>query len=262
LALLPLLCCPAKSIISLDLRLDGRSGVARELAAAVGWDRASTLLRVFTGGTWRRYRLPKASHNFEHLWQHEWPRIREVEHERFLMDAQGMFYELSPHSWDGLTWGIQPIARHLRCISDFCLFRGLLVLASNQTTPFGGDNVLAGEAESGIWVGATDDLWSFGKPGGWGGPWAETPVEAGAPSDPYLMTGFEPKGVHLYHDAAGAVTFTLEVDPVGWGAWQPLAAVNVPAGGYVYHAFPPGFAAHWFRTTADTPCRATAYLHY
>lgn len=33
-------------------------------------------------GQWQTYRLPKASHAFDHLWQTEWPRIREVETER------------------------------------------------------------------------------------------------------------------------------------------------------------------------------------
>ena len=45
---------------------------------ANGWDRASALLKVYTAGdgTWTTYRLPKASHCFEHKWQTEWPRIR------------------------------------------------------------------------------------------------------------------------------------------------------------------------------------------
>ena len=35
------------------------------------------------------YRLPKASHTYDHLWTTEWPRIREVETERYLMDMHG-----------------------------------------------------------------------------------------------------------------------------------------------------------------------------
>mgnify|MGYP006441886319 FL=1 len=58
---------------------------------AIGWDQASALLSVHTSETgWVRYRLPKASHCFDHKWQTEWPRIREVEHERLLMDCHGM----------------------------------------------------------------------------------------------------------------------------------------------------------------------------
>ena len=63
---------------------------------ATGWDRASAILYVYTDGNkqWTRYRLPKASHTFDHMWSTEWPRIRETEHERFLMDHHGLFYEL------------------------------------------------------------------------------------------------------------------------------------------------------------------------
>uniref|UniRef100_A0A2C9KMT9 Uncharacterized protein n=1 Tax=Biomphalaria glabrata TaxID=6526 RepID=A0A2C9KMT9_BIOGL len=81
---------------------------------------------------WQTYRLPKASHAFDHLWQTEWPRIREVETERYLMDMHGMFYELSPLGWAGSTWGIRPISQHLRVIPDFTSFRGFLVLGGNQ----------------------------------------------------------------------------------------------------------------------------------
>lgn len=73
---------------------------------AVGWDKASVLLKALvggqSGGEWQTYRLPKSSQNFDHMWQDEWPRIREIEHERFLMDSHGQFYELSPHAWGGV----------------------------------------------------------------------------------------------------------------------------------------------------------------
>ena len=44
---------------------------------AMGWDKRSAILNVYTNGDgrWTRYRLPKASHCFDHMWQTEWPRI-------------------------------------------------------------------------------------------------------------------------------------------------------------------------------------------
>ena len=68
---------------------------------ATGWDRASAILKCYTDAdkTWRTYRLPKASHCWDHKWQTEWPRMRETEHERVLMDHHGMFYELSPFAY-------------------------------------------------------------------------------------------------------------------------------------------------------------------
>lgn len=106
-------------------------------------DSVLTLKKCFTftdsndanRGRWKTYRLPKASHAYDHLWQTEWTRIREVETERYLMDAHGMFYELSPLGWAGSTWGIRPISQHLRIVPDFTSYRGFLVLGGNQVIP-------------------------------------------------------------------------------------------------------------------------------
>jgi hypothetical protein len=233
-----------------------------EAIFATGWDRASAILKVFARGQWSTYRLPKAAHVFDHYWQTEWPRIREVESERYLMDCHGMFYELSPIAYNGKVWGVRPISTHLRIIPDFCSWRGLLVLAGNQVTPIGDTTLLAGEPQANLWFGKTDDLWQFGAPKGWGGPWWDTPVAASEPSDPYLMTGFGHKVLHLSHDATGARTFAVEVDFLGTQTWKVYEHFTVGAGGYTYHTFPPGFSAHWLRVSADAPCAATAYLHY
>lgn len=231
---------------------------------ASGWDRASAILKVYTknDSTWRRYRLPKASHTFDHMWQTEWPRIRETEHERLLMDCHGMFYEMSPWAYDNKVWGIRPISTHLWVLGDFCTFRGLLVMAPDNASPAHGANHLAGEPQSALWFGKTDDLWQFGKPSGWGGPWWDDAVEPGVPSDPYLMTGFDQKVLHLTHNAAQPVTFNVEVDFLGNQTWKTYAELVVPANGYVHHEFPPGFSAHWVRVTANRACTATAYLIY
>ncbi|MEM6313840.1 MAG: hypothetical protein AAF743_07115, partial [Planctomycetota bacterium] len=55
----------------------GRNGFGGTMFAT-GWDRSSALLHCFTEAdeTWRTYRLPKASHTYDHKWQTEWPRIR------------------------------------------------------------------------------------------------------------------------------------------------------------------------------------------
>lgn len=65
-----------------------------------------------------------------------------------------------------------------------------------------------------------DALWQMGKPSGWGGPWWKTPVEAGQVSDPFLMTGFDKKGLHLAHDSDATVSFRIEVDFLGDGTWK------------------------------------------
>jgi hypothetical protein len=233
-----------------------------QVVFATGWDRASAILQVYAGGAWTRYRLPKGSHTFDHFWQTEWPRIREVETERYLMDCHGLFYELSPVAFNDRVWGVKPISSHIRVIPDYCSYKGLLVLAGNQSTPIFDNNLITGYPESNLWFGKTDDLWSFGKPAGWGGPWWKEDVEPGAPSDPYLMTGFDKKTLHLANDSEGDCRVSVEVDFLGDGSWYPYDEIRVGGHAYVHHEFETGFSAHWVRVKSDSPCRLTAYFTY
>jgi len=228
---------------------------------ATGWDPTSAILKMFANGRWTTYRLPKASHAYDHAWFTEWPRIREVETERYLMHMHGMFYELSTLTYEGWPWALRPVATHLRIIPDFCSWRGLTVLAGDQATSCGG-NLWAGQPQSNLVFLKTDDLWRFGKPKGFGGVWRNTKVKAGEPSDPYLMTGFDRKCLHLAHEADRQVVFTVEVDFIGNGSWKPYGKITVPPKGYEHHEFPAGFGAHWVRLTADADCTATAWLTY
>ncbi len=241
----------------------GRGQFANTIFAS-GWDRASCILKVFTKNdqTWRTYRLPKATHTHEHKWQNEWPRIREVEHERFLMDLHGMFYELSPWAYGNRIWGVKPISQHLWVHADFCTWKGMLVIGSDNASPAGPENVLCAEPQSGIWFGKTDDLWSYGKPAGWGGPWWKTPVKAGEPSDPYLMTGFEHKCLHLFHEEKHTVKFDIELDALGDGTFRRYETFSVEAGQAIQEAFPTGLSAHWLRVVPHGDAVATAQLHY
>jgi hypothetical protein len=229
---------------------------------AMGADNASAILKVYVDSQWDTYRLPKATHTQDHSWTTEWPRIREVESERWLMNCSGMFYELPAMQYGGKVWGVRPISTHLRIIGDFCSWRGLLVMAGDQTTPLGDSNLFVGQPQANLWFGKTDDLWQFGKPMGWGGPWRDAQVAADVPSDPFLMTGFEHKVLHLHHDAQEPVMITVEVDYLGDQSWKPYEVIQVPATGYAYHIFPDGFSAHWVRLRADKACIATAYFHY
>jgi hypothetical protein len=223
---------------------------------ATGWSRSSGILRVYTGGRWSRYLLPKASQCFDHTWNTEWMRIRHAQTERFLMDLHGLFYEFPPYNYGGALWGIRPICVHLRVIPDFCYWRGLLVL--------GGDQIDRdeGQPQSGLWFGSIDDLWGMGKPSGWGGPWWGDEVSSGEVSDPFLMTGFDKKVLHLSQDSNRPVEFRLEVDYLGNGTWKEYDIFKVKAGAYAHHEFPPGFSAHYTRLSADEDCRATAQFFY
>jgi len=230
---------------------------------AVGQDRASVILKVFLPSTgWQTYRLPKATHTQDHAYTTEWPRIREVESERWLMDAAGMFYEMACMTYANRVWGVRPICSHLRIIADFCSWRGLLVLAGDQTTPIWDSNLEGGQPQANLWFGKTDDLWSWGKPAGWGGPWWETPVQADVASDPFLMTGFEHKCLHVLHSAGAGARIAVQVDFMGTGQWATAATLTTDAAGYAVHVFPTGFSAHWVRLVPDRDGIATAQFYY
>ena len=223
-----------------------------------GWDESSVLFSALVKGKWQRYRLPKGGHVHNQAWQTEWMRIREVETEHFLMDMHGLMYELQPIAFEDAIWGVKPICSHLRVIPDFTSFRGLLALGGNTTSPNQDNNAYAGQPQSGIWFGKTDDLWQWGKPAGWGGPWRKTAVKAGVPSEPFLMTGFDHKMVHLKTDRAA--TIQIEIDFLGNGSWEPYEKLAV--NGYAKHIFPVGFTAHWVRLTAGASCQASAEFMY
>jgi hypothetical protein len=223
----------------------------------VGWTKSSVVLRALVKGQWQRYLLPEASHTWDHAWNTEWTRIRHAVTERLLMDAHGMFYELPAFAYGGHLWGIRPICSHLRVVPDFCYWRGMFVLASDQIDHD------QGQPQSGLWFGNIDDLWRMGKPAGWGGPWWNTPVQAGAVSDPFLMTGFDKKVVHLTHDGKQSVRFDIEIDFLGDGSWRLYQSFAVsPEQNYVHHEFPDGFSAHWVRVKVDKDCLATVYFTY
>jgi hypothetical protein len=187
-------------------------------------------------------------------------RIREVETEHFMMDIQGMFYELQPIAFEDAIWGVKPVCQHLRIIPDYCAFRGLLVLGGNQTTPNGDANPMSGQPQAGIWFGKTDDLWSWGKPQGWGGPWRKAAVRKDQYSEPFLMTGFDKKVLHVMTDKAAA--FDVEIDFLGNGSWVKYATVSTGAERYKAHIFESGFSAHWVRLRPQQDCVASAEFIY
>ena len=229
---------------------------------AAGQDRASAVLFVYLPDTdWKRYRLPKSTHSQDHAWTTEWPRIREVESERWLMDASGMFYELPAMSYADAIWGIVPVCRHLRIVGDYCSWNGMLVMAGDQTTPISESNPFVGQPQANLWFGKTDDLWHFGgKPAGWGGPWYETEVEAEIPSDPFLMYGFEHKCLHI-RSSLDAARFGVEVDFQGVGNWDRYAEIQTRSG-YACHVFPDGLSAHWVRLVPLDAGTVTAQFFY
>jgi hypothetical protein len=159
------------------------------------------------------------------------------------------------------------VATHNRHIADYASYRGMLCLVGlrprdNRSTRDHKHWIRSDDGDATLWVGNVEDLWKLGKPRGVGGPWKETSVEAGRPSDPYLMTGYDRKSVRFSHDAAVPVRFGLEVDLTGEGLWVLQEQRVVAPGAGISFRLPDELSAYWLRVRVDTACHATAQLKY
>ncbi len=221
-------------------------------------DAASVILVRYDG---QRFRLPKGDAAFSQARPSRG--VRELIQERYLANFHGTFYEVprGPGSRPEYQC-IKPVASHHKRISDFCTWRGLLVLAGVKTEADDDGHVFGPAKGPKLWFGAIDDLWKLGKPRGVGGPWKDTSVQANEPSDPYLMTGYDAKSLTLSHDANQAVEFTIEVDFLADGTWHQHAKLAVAPGQPLRYTFPTGYSAHWVRLRASVPCKATARFDY
>ena len=148
-------------------------------------------------------------------------------------------------------------------IHDFCSYRGLLVLSGVTTELPAIENphlIRADDGLTALWAGAVDDVWKLGKARGVGGPWKESAVRAGEPSDPYLMTGYDRKSMTLTSDRD--VSVVAEVDAAGNGTWVVYERFKLTAAQPRQHEFADAFSAYWIRFTAKPDCIISVTLHY
>ncbi len=223
---------------------------------------AASLIYVDDNGN--RWRLPRGERAAEPAAPVVPQRVcREVATERDLFNAGGIFYELPAENAGGFAH-VRPIATHNSRLTDYCSWRGLLVL-SGIAVDAAADNphiIRSPDGNAALWLGALDDLWQFGKPRGVGGPWRDSEVVADTPSDRYLLGGFDRKTLTLSHDQPGEIEFAVECDLTGTGCWVVLTKVSVPAGVERHFRFPDGYQAQWLRLRSNRDCRATAQLVY
>ncbi len=186
---------------------------------------------------------------------------REVSTERNLLNVHGTFYEVPADNAGGFP-KLRPIATHNRRLFDFASYRGLLVISGVSAQAKGAHIIRSEDGKCALWVGAFDDLWQFGKARGVGGPWKDTAVKAGVPSDPYLATGYDKKRLLLSHTGAADAKFRLQADFSGTGTWSNFAELTVPAGKPLEYQFPDAFGAYWLRLVPEADGTATATFTY
>ncbi len=208
----------------------------------------------------RRYRLPIGTADIAHPAGYGRARVcREVATERDLLNVTGTFYELPARNAGGVA-KLRPIATHNLAVHDFCSHNGLLLLTGLDADTASDRIIRSADGKAAIWAGVIDDLWQLGKPRGEGGPWRQSAVQAGVPSDPYLMTGYDRKRVSLSADTKTEIT--LEVDIDGTGLWVPYRSFTVPAGEMVGHMFPAGFSAYWVRGVSSQDATVSVIFTY
>ena len=180
-----------------------------------------------------------------------------------MANIHGTFYEV-PFWIVGqppLYTKMRPVSSHTKQISDFTTWNGLLVMGGLKPGAQSSEHVyLSKDGGASLWLGGIDDLWKLGKPVGGGGPWKDTKVKKGEPSDPYLMTGYDQKTLNLSADTD--CTITAEIDFDHWTGFHPLQTFNLRAGEKLTYQFPDGMAAHWIRFRSDKDTTATAQLVY
>ncbi|MGK7393923.1 MAG: hypothetical protein ACNS62_05105 [Candidatus Cyclobacteriaceae bacterium M3_2C_046] len=211
----------------------------------------------------RRWRLPLGNLSFTDLTNAAALRIaREVATERDLFSCHGTFYELPAENADGFA-KIRPISSHNFRIHDYASYRGMLIMTGIDPQPNENEHIfISDDGQAAVWAGVIDDLWQLGKPVGQGGPWDQAKVNAGIPSDPYLIGFYDRKQMTLSHESGEPVVFNIEVDPTGHGTWMQYQQVTVDPGEMFEHTFPGAFQARWIRFRTDKPTVATAYLIY
>ena len=211
----------------------------------------------------RRWRLPRVSTDLDAATNAGELRIcREVATERDMLSACGTFFELPAENADGFA-KIRPIASHNLRVTDFGGYRGLFLMSGIKPDAPANEHIIRStDGKAALWAGAIDDLWKLGKPRGVGGPWKNTKVKAGQPSDPFLMWGYDKRTLTLSIDDAQAVNLKVELDLTGTGLWVTYKETKLKAGAQLSIEFEPAVQARWLRVTADAACTATAQLKY
>ncbi|GAB6008746.1 hypothetical protein [Dysgonomonas reticulitermitis] len=221
----------------------------------------SSVLIVDDNG--RRWRLPLGSDAYASLTNSASLRIcREVATERDLFSCMGTFYELPAENADGFA-KIRPVSSHNFRIHDYASYRGLLVLSGLNADANNNSHIIrSADGKAMVWAGAIDDLWTLGKPVGYGGPWKNTQVKEGIASDPFLIGFYDKKELVLSHNHSSDVVFTLEVNPIGHGSWINYKQISVKVGELLKYDFPDNFQARWIRIVANKDCKASAEFRY
>lgn len=256
-------------------------GMGKSHGFAFGHDHKSVLMYVFdnanpggvSGTNFRRLRLPFGSDQWVQMYQQEWMRFRGVETERLHGNMHGLLYELSPFV-SGTTDSaiadlprIEPMARYSRTITDWCNFAGALVLGGNHlSAQIGNLFPTAGQSNASLLFTHTDDLWSWGRPRGYGYLWKGAAVAAGEESLPILSRGFGRKHVVIFNGGATATTISI----YGWytcnnaslNKHSIVTTASIAPGASLSYSIDDNVACDWLSLVSAAATTLTARVDY
>ena len=228
---------------------------------ATGWDAKSVRLFLLENGEWFKFRLPKGSytHDANHGWNTEWPRIRRVKADLTLMHMHGLFFEF-PQSFSKANYGgLKPISTYLKMPVDYAWFNNQLVIAKDDASMF--DNDFVAQAQSNLWIGNLEDLHDWGPKIGFGGVWLNERFDAGEISEPFFVGGFSYVNLHLLHRGGFACNVEIQVDREGNGNWRTFKIVRTNDQTGYSSLIAKDINAQWVRLVArDAAHDLTAYF--
>ncbi|MFC1509025.1 hypothetical protein ACFL60_04965 [Candidatus Omnitrophota bacterium] len=246
----------------------GNEQPATDPVWSIGWDARSLILMLLDNGTWHKYRLPKASHSYDgaHGWNTEWPRIRDIGEKDLLMTMHGMFWRFPKTFTAANSAGIEPRSTYLKVVGDFCRWQDHIILGCDDTARNeflnkrkAKGHIAAPQSQSNLWFLEPEQLDHLGPVIGRGAVWLDDKLASNEASDPFLMSGFAKRAVHLI--TADETTITFEIDVKGNGEWKTLSEIQVH--GYLWHEFDDSLDVAWIRLrTSSALSTATAWFHF
>ncbi|MFC4992212.1 hypothetical protein [Rubritalea tangerina] len=240
---------------------------------SIGWDDKSLILasRHHQNG-WNFFRLPKGSHSYDgaHGWNTEWPRIRDINQDHYLMTMHGTFWQFPKSFTASSSTGLTPMSNYLKVIGDFTHWNDHIVFGCDDTAKNeflnkrkAKGHIPAPQSQSNLWFVKPNQLKQLGPAIGRGMVWRSENLTKNQTSDPFLFSGYDHRGLHLHHQSQKPQEFSLEVDKDGSNQWTHLRTVTVPASGYLFVPFHQTEQGSWIRIKNTKPCSSvTAAFSY
>ena len=181
------------------------------------------------------------------------------------MTMHGMFWSF-PRTFSSVnSIGIKPRSTYLKVIGDFCRYKNRIAIGCDDTANReflnrrkAKGHLAAPQSQSNLWFIEPEMLDQIGPVIGRGAVWLNDKVQANEPSDPFLISGFQKRALHLVTDQKAKLI--IEIDTKGNGKWAEFEEVEID--GYAWYRFDPDLNATWVRLrSANSLGKATAWFH-